>query len=192
MYAHTLTVSSVSVLIHTQSPVDRPTLRSVIVSSPRGRTRITRRKLYGQPPLPTITAAQVRPCCSLDNNHGCQHVVGRDPDTHHQIGRTLDVVTGFQASHPSENTPRPKGRVRTAAILSTGILSSNGTTGGGLISASNSASISRPPDRISTSLNDIGLSLQRSPKWSRHGILLRLGGRDLTRTCLLMGERGHF
>ena len=75
------------------------------------------------------------------------------------------MVAGLQAGHPSENT-RAEGPRRTAAIPSTGISSGNDTTGTGLISASHTESVSRPPDRISTSLNDIGFPLQGGPKWS--------------------------
>jgi len=61
------------------------------------------------------------PICSSNNSHGCQHVVGRDPDTHCQTGRTLDVVAGFQAGHPSENIPTgapARGRLRSRSRLS--------------------------------------------------------------------------
>jgi len=107
------------------------------------------------PCSPQQQTAKARPCCSPDNNHGCQLVVGRDPDTHRQSDRTLDVVASLQAGQPQREHHAPKGRVRTAAIPSTGILSGNDTTGGGLINARNPASISRLPDRISKSLNDI-------------------------------------
>ena len=173
-------------LIHTQSPVDRPTLRSVIVSFQRGRTRITRRKLYGQPPLPTTTSAQARPCCSPDNNHGCQHVVGRLMLTARPPGLWTSS-RAFRQAIPTR-TPCAEGPRQDCCDPIHQHSERQRYHRAGLISASHPESVSRPPDRISTSLNDIGLPLQGSPKRSRHGILLHLGVRDITLTCLLWEE----
>jgi hypothetical protein len=48
------------------------------------------------PRSPQQQAAESRPCYSPEKNHGGQHVIGGDPDTHRQTGGTSDIVAGFQ------------------------------------------------------------------------------------------------
>ena len=88
------------------------------------------------PRSPQQEAAETRPCCGPEKNHGGQHVVGRDPEAHRQTGRTRDIMTGFQAGQPKREHPRAK----TDAIGPVNTPSSNDTTVAGMISAANPAS----------------------------------------------------
>ena len=100
-----LTRSYGGVLIHSQSLVDRPTLRSVIVLSPQGWQRITRRKPNGQSPSPTTTGRPGQPYCSTDNDHGGQHVVGVIPILTARPAGLWTSSRAFRQISPSANTP---------------------------------------------------------------------------------------
>ena len=133
-------------------------------------------------------AAQARPCCSPDNNHGCQRVVGRILILTARPARLWTSSRAFRQASPSENTSAPKSRVRTAAIQITGTSSCNDTTGAGRsVPATQRVFQDRRTGsaRVSTTS---GSPFSAAPNGSRHGMLLRLGVRDINRICLLWKE----
>ena len=55
---------------------------------------------------PQQQATEIQSCRSPEKNPGCQHVVGRDSNTHRQTGRTPDIVARFQAGQPEREDSR--------------------------------------------------------------------------------------